>query len=45
VTGVGGDGFERMADALRLTEMSVERIGEDTLTHARVSTPYWLAEG
>ncbi len=45
VAGVGGVGFERMADALRLTEMTVERIGEDTLTHARVTTPHWLDEG
>lgn len=44
VPGVGGDGFERMADALRLTEMTVERIGEDTLTQARVTTPHWLDE-
>ncbi len=45
VPGVGGDGFERMADALRLTEMSVERIGEDALMQARVTTPHWLDEG
>ena len=42
VPAVGGPGVERMSDALRLSGVSVERIGDDVLIQGRTSDPQWL---
>lgn len=44
VPAVGGVGVERMADALAVRELSVERVGDDLLVQGRVSDPVWLRE-
>ncbi|HUS80655.1 MAG TPA: bifunctional diaminohydroxyphosphoribosylaminopyrimidine deaminase/5-amino-6-(5-phosphoribosylamino)uracil reductase RibD [Armatimonadota bacterium] len=42
VSGVGGAGVETVADALRLSEVSWEPVGEDLLVRGRVNEPTWL---
>jgi len=45
VPAVGGAGAETVAEALRLHDMTVERIGEDLLVQGRVSNAVWLDVG
>ena len=45
VPAVGGDGVERVADALRLHDLTVEHVEEDLLVQGRVSDPVWLDVG
>ena len=42
VSGVGGAGVETVAEALRLSEVSWEPVGEDLLVRGRVNEPTWL---
>jgi len=42
VPGIGGPGCERVAEALRLREVSVQPIGDDLLVRGRVTEPTWL---
>ncbi len=42
IPGVGGTGFERVADALRLRDLTVQAVDGDMLVQARASDPHWL---